>query len=603
MANSLRIALAQINTTVGDLDGNAKRIQIAIEQAKQAGTDIVLLPEMALTGYPPEDLLLKPNFVANAELALEDIARGCRGVTAVIGTVMRCPAQGDDLHNTAAILAAGAVQAVYYKMHLPNYAVFDEARYFRAGKRPLVIALGGTRIGITICEDIWYGGGPAEAEALAGAEVVINISASPYHVGKPAERERMLRTRASDNLIAVAFCNLVGGQDELVFDGSSILVGPDGEVIARARQFTEDLLVADLNLSNVFRLRLRDPRRRQEPPAEVDTAHIEVPPSRHAERSEASLPKAEKPFVSTRDSSTPARSQNDDREAQSSVAWLTQPAEVYEALVLGTRDYMLKNGFRDAVLGVSGGIDSSLVAAIATDALGHEHVHAVFMPSRFTSEVSRRCAEGLVQALGLDYRQVAIDDTFEAYLQMMAPSFAGHQADTTEENIQARIRGNILMALSNKFGWLVLTTGNKSELAVGYCTLYGDMAGGFAVIKDMPKMLVYELALYRNSISAVIPEEAITRPPSAELRPDQRDDQSLPPYPVLDPILQAYVEDDRSIEDIVAMGFERATVERVVRMVDLNEYKRRQAAPGVRVSRRAFGKDRRLPITNRYRKG
>jgi NAD+ synthase (glutamine-hydrolysing) len=383
-----------------------------------------------------------------------------------------------------------------------------------------------------------------------------------------------LRTRASDNLAAVAFCNLVGGQDELVFDGSSLIIGPDGEVIARGRQFAEDLVVADLALSNVFRLRLRDPRRRQEAPVEVDSLDMAAPP----------------PLSRGALAGAPA-------------ACLQGPAEAYEALVLGTRDYMLKNGFRDAVLGVSGGIDSSLVAAVASDALGPEHVHAVFMPSRFTSELSRRCAEGLVQALRLDYRAIAIDGTFESYLGMMAPSFAGRQPDITEENLQARIRGNILMALSNKFGWLVLTTGNKSELAVGYCTLYGDMAGGFAVIKDVPKTLVYELAHYRNSISPVIPEEAITRPPSAELRPDQRDDQSLPPYEVLDPILQAYVEEDRSVDDIVAAGFERATVERVVRLVDSNEYKRRQAAPGVRISRRAFGKDRRLPITNRYRKG
>ena len=574
MSDTLRLALAQINSTVGDLEGNARRIRAAMEAAAAAGAQLLLLPEMAITGYPPEDLLLKPNFVAQAQCVLDDLAAQCRGLTAVVGTVARSPSSGDDLFNAAAVISDGKIRATYYKMHLPNYAVFDEARYFRAGKRPMLLRLGGTAVGLSVCEDIWYGSGPAEAECLAGAEVIVNISASPYHMGKPAERERMLRTRASDNLAAVAFCNLVGGQDELVFDGSSLIIGPDGEVIARGRQFAEDLVVADLALSNVFRLRLRDPRRRQEAPVEVDSLDMAAPPP----LSRGALPGA------------PA-------------AWLQGPAEAYEALVLGTRDYMLKNGFRDAVLGVSGGIDSSLVAAVASDALGPEHVHAVFMPSRFTSELSRRCAEGLVQALRLDYRAIAIDGTFESYLGMMAPSFAGRQPDITEENLQARIRGNILMALSNKFGWLVLTTGNKSELAVGYCTLYGDMAGGFAVIKDVPKTLVYELAHYRNSISPVIPEEAITRPPSAELRPDQRDDQSLPPYEVLDPILQAYVEEDRSVDDIVAAGFERATVERVVRLVDSNEYKRRQAAPGVRISRRAFGKDRRLPITNRYRKG
>ncbi|MHB0875112.1 MAG: NAD+ synthase [Anaerolineae bacterium] len=574
MSESLRIAMAQINAVVGDLDGNAARIADAIACATKEGADLVLLPEMALTGYPPEDLLLKPGFVANAQVALDALAVACRGIVAIVGTVMRCPASGDDLHNAAAILGDGKVQAVYYKMHLPNYAVFDEARYFRAGPRPLVMGFHGTRVGITICEDIWYGGGPAEAECLAGAEVVVNISASPYHMGKPGERERMLRTRATDNLAAIVFCNLVGGQDELVFDGSSLVVGPDGEVIARGPQFAEDMLITDLNLSNVFRLRLRDPRRRQESAPDVDFVAIEAAPSVAREP----LPPRE-------------------------VAWLDPISEVYQALVLGTRDYMGKNGFKDVVLGLSGGIDSSLVAAIAADALGSEHVHGVFMPSQFSSDVSVRCARGLAEALHLDYRTVPIEGTFAAYLDTLAEVFAGRQPDVTEENIQARIRGNILMALSNKFGWLVLTTGNKSELAVGYCTLYGDMAGGYAVIKDVPKMLVYELSLYRNTINPVIPEEAISRPPSAELRPDQRDDQSLPPYAVLDPILQAYVEDDRSIDDIIAAGFERATVERIVRLVDVNEYKRRQAAPGVRVSRRAFGKDRRLPITNRYRKG
>ncbi len=574
MPNPLRLALAQINCVVGDLDGNVKRISGAIEAARRAGADLVLLPEMAVTGYPPEDLLLKPGFVAHARLALEDIARQTQGIVAVVGTVMRCRDLGDDLHNTAAVLADGRIEAAYHKMHLPNYAVFDEARYFRAGTRPLVVSLGDTRLGLTICEDIWYGSGPAEDESLAGAELILNLSASPYHLGKPAERERMLRTRASDNLAALAFCNLVGGQDELVFDGSSLLIGPEGEVLARGRQFREDLVVADLALSNVFRMRLRDPRRRQESPTAVDTVAIPI------EAAEGRPPLAPR-----------------------AVDWLPRQAELYQALVTGTGDYVHKNRFREVVLGVSGGIDSALVAAIAADALGPEHVHAVYMPSRYSSDLSRRLAEELSSALGLDYRTIPIDDTFAAYLEMLAEPFRGLQPDVTEENIQARIRGNILMALSNKFGWMVLTTGNKSEVAVGYCTLYGDMAGGYAVIKDLPKMLVYELSHYRNSLGPVIPVETITRPPTAELRPGQRDDQSLPPYEILDPILQAYVEEDRSIEDIVGLGFERPVVERVVRLVDLNEYKRRQAAPGVRVSRRAFGKDRRLPITNQYRKG
>ncbi len=574
MPNPLRLAIAQLNVLVGDLEGNVQRIVHALDRAASAGADLVLLPEMAVTGYPPEDLLLKPGFVANAQLALEDIARRLPAVTTVVGTVMRCQDLGDDLFNTAAVLSQGAIQAQYHKMHLPNYAVFDEARYFRAGRQPLVVTLGDTRLGLTVCEDIWYGSGPAEAESLAGAELILNLSASPYHMGKPAERERMLRTRATDNLAALAFANLVGGQDELVFDGSSLIIGADGEVIARGRQFAEDLLLADLNLSNVFRLRLRDPRRRQEPT--VPVAHGCLPPSAAAEKGQLS---------------------------PCPVTWLDRLPEVYEALVLGTRDYVHKSGFTDVVLGLSGGIDSTLVACIAADALGPEHVHGVYMPSRYSADLSRRLAEELAANLGLDYRAIAIDDAFAAYLETMAESFQGVPPDTTEENIQARIRGNIWMALSNKFRWLVLTTGNKSELAVGYCTLYGDMAGGYSVLKDVPKMLVYELSHYRNSLSPVIPEEAITRPPSAELRPDQRDDQSLPPYPILDPILQAYVENDRSIDDIVAQGFERSLVERVVRLVDGNEFKRRQSVPGVRVSRRAFGKDRRLPIVNRYRQG
>jgi NAD+ synthase (glutamine-hydrolysing) len=572
--NPLRIALAQVNSIVGDLDANAKRIRDATSRARRAGADVVLFPEMALTGYPPEDLLLKPDFVANAQRALEDIARSVDDLTVIVGSATRCPELGGDLYNTAAILSQGRIQARYHKMHLPNYAVFDEARYFRAGRTPLVLTLGDTPVGVTVCEDIWYGGGPVEDESLAGAELIVNLSASPYHMGKPAERERMLLTRAADNLVAVAFCNLVGGQDELVFDGSSLVIGPDARVIARGRQFVEDLVVADVNTSNVFRLRLRDPRHRQEAPASVLTVSL---PTWHRE----------------------AREPLEPRTAQ----WLERLPEVYEALVLGTRDYVHKNGFREVVLGLSGGLDSSLVAAIAADAVGKDHVHAVYMPSRYSADLSRRLAEELSAALGLDYRTIPIDATFEAYLQMMAESFQDVAPDVTEENIQARIRGNVLMALSNKFGWLVLTTGNKSELAVGYCTLYGDMAGGYAVIKDVPKTLAYELARYRNSVSPVIPEGALTRPPSAELRPNQRDDQTLPPYAVLDPILEAYVEEDRSIEDIVALGYDRALVERVVRMVDVNEYKRRQAAPGVRVSRRAFGKDRRLPITNHYRQG
>ena len=573
----LRIALAQVNTTVGDLAGNEKKIRDGMARARALGVDVVAFPELAVTGYPPEDLLLKPSFVAANLASIERLAAAATGVTAVVGFVDRC----NDLYNAAAVLHEGRIAAVYHKAYLPTYAVFDEDRTFRSGEQPVVFALGEAKVGVTICEDIWYPGGPAELEALAGAQLVINISASPYHAGKGLARERMLATRAADNVVCVAFCNLTGGQDELVFDGGSVVFDERGERVARGQQFVEDWVVADLDLAGVFRQQLHDPRRRKQRARQgVEMVRIvDLPPARSP---------ADRPAISTH------------------VAPRLEPAaEVHQALVVGTGDYVRKNGFRQAVIGLSGGIDSALTAAIAVDALGSENVVGVFMPSRYSSQESREDAAQLAHNLDIRFLTVPIDDTFQSYLDMLAGPFAGQEPNVTEENIQARIRGNILMALSNKFGWLVLTTGNKSEMAVGYATLYGDMAGGFAVIKDVPKGLVYELAARINASAGqdVIPQRILDKAPTAELRPDQKDVDTLPPYAVLDPILHAYVEEDRSLREIVAQGFDEETVREVLAMVDRAEYKRRQAPPGVRITQRAFGKDRRLPITNHYREG
>jgi NAD+ synthase (glutamine-hydrolysing) len=572
---TLRIALAQINTTVGDLEGNELKVATQIALARQLGADIVAFPELAIPGYPPEDLLLKPSFVDANRAALERVAREVRDITAIVGYVDR----DDDIHNAAAVLHGGELAAVYHKTYLPNYSVFDEDRYFGAGERPLVFSLGDVRVGVNICEDIWYPAGPTKAQALAGAQLVINISASPYHAGKGAARERMLATRAADNVIYVAFCNLVGGQDELVFDGGSVILDVRGETVARGKLFAEDLVVADLDLTGVFRQQLHDPRRRKERALQAAEAVRQV-----------ALPRGA--TTATRPSITV---QVEPR--------LDPRAEVYEALVVGTRDYVRKNGFSKVVIGLSGGIDSALTAAVAADALGAENVTVVFMPSRYSSVDSREDASQLARNLDIRYTTVPIDDTFQAYLDMLAEPFAGTEPNVAEENIQARIRGNILMALSNKFGWLVLTTGNKSEMSVGYATLYGDMAGGYAVIKDVPKDLVYKLAQYVNDRAGreIVPRRIFDKAPTAELRPNQTDQDTLPPYPVLDGILHAYVEEDRSMEEIVALGYDPATVAEVLRMVDRTEYKRRQAPPGVRITPRAFGKDRRLPITNRYR--
>jgi NAD+ synthase (glutamine-hydrolysing) len=575
----LRIALAQINATVGDLSGNAAKIIAFLDRARDRGADLVLFPELAVTGYPPEDLLLKPAFITASREALDKIAVATRGLTAVVGFV---DAEGD-VYNAAAVLHDGQLAGIYRKHYLPSYGVFDEDRTFRAGEENRIFVLDNVTVGVSICEDIWYPEGPPQAQARLGAQLLVNISASPYYAGKGAARERMLATRAADNVALVAFCNLVGGQDGLVFDGGSVIFDERGNLVARGAQFEQDLIVADVDVGGVFRQRLHDPRLRKHGP------HPLCPPER--ENGEAiKLPPIEQPAP------------RPDPTAPHIIPPLSRLEEIYCALMMGTRDYVHKNGFREAVIGLSGGVDSSLVACIAADALGPENVSGVAMPSRYSASFSKTDAARLADNLGIHFHVIPIERTFQAYLDTLASTFADVEPDVTEENLQARVRGNLLMALSNKFGWLVLTTGNKSEMSVGYATLYGDMAGGFAVIKDVPKMMVYELADWRNTQEGgpVIPERVLTRPPSAELRPAQKDSDSLPPYEVLDSILQAYVEEDAGLAEIVALGFSEPLVRKVMGLVDRNEYKRRQAPPGVKITPRAFGRDRRLPITNRF---
>jgi NAD+ synthase (glutamine-hydrolysing) len=569
-----RVGLAQINTTVGDFEGNVRKIVDAIERARGLGCGLVAFPELAITGYPPEDLLFKPAFIEANLAALGDVARATRGITAVVGFVDK----RDDIFNAAAVLHDGARAGVYHKRYLPNYGVFDENRYFQAGTDAPVFTAGETTFAVNICEDIWYPTGPGTLQALAGAELVVTINASPYHAGKAHFREKMVATRAADDLVCLAFVNLVGGQDELVFDGASLVVNEHGEPVARGRQFAEDFVVADLDLEAVFRARLHDSRRRKEKlRADATVSRVVLP---------ALAPPAAAPPLPPRD-----------------VVPLERVEEVYRALVLGTRDYVLKNGFKHVVVGLSGGIDSSLVAALAVEALGKENVTGVTMPSPFTSAGTRRDSGRLAKNLGIEFLSIPITPVLKAYTRVLAKAFKGLKEDVTEENLQARIRGNLLMALSNKFGWLVLTTGNKSEYSVGYTTLYGDMAGGFAVIKDVPKMLVYEVARKANALAGreVIPASVFERAPSAELRPGQTDQDTLPPYAALDAILEGYVEEDRGVRDLVARGHAEDTVRRVVAMVNRNEYKRRQAPIGVKITPRAFGRDWRLPIVNRFR--
>ena len=568
-----RLALCQANLTVGDLGANVERIGRDVRAARDRGADLVLFPELALTGYPPEDLLLKHGFLREAGEAARALAADVTGIVAVVGGPDggAAAAGGPALHNAALVLAERRIAAIYHKHHLPNYAVFDERRYFAPGGQALVLEVRGWRIGLTICEDIWMAGGPADWSAADGrADLIANLSASPYHRGKGGERERLFAARCRRNHCGLAFCNAVGGQDELVFDGHSLVMGPDGAVIARGAQFEEELLLVDLERAagggEMHPAQAEDDR--------VATVSLAAP---DASGPRPSLPPGTAP------------------------AALTPEAETYRALVLGTADYVRKNRFRGAVLGLSGGIDSALTLAIAADAIGPEALTAISMPSRYTAAENRDDGAELARRLGVRLIELPIEDLAGAYAAALAEPFAGREPDVAEENLQARIRGNLVMALSNKFGWLVLTTGNKSEMSVGYATLYGDMAGGFAVLKDVLKTWVYRLAAWRNRNGEVIPQRIIDKPPTAELRTDQLDSDSLPPYDLLDPILEAYVEQDRSPAEIEAAGFDRETVERVVQLVDRAEYKRRQAPPGVRISTRAFGKDRRLPITNRYR--
>ncbi len=572
----LRIALAQVNITVGDLDGNVQKILQYTQEAKEKGAHIVAFPELAVPGYPPEDLLLKPQFIEENVDALYHLAAQVQGITVVVGYVDA----SDDIYNAAAIIHDGEVKGIYRKIFLPNYGVFDENRYFQQGRETPVFVINGAVVGINICEDIWYAEGPVLAQCLGGgAEVIINISGSPFHVGKRAFRERMLSVRASDNCAIVAYANLVGGQDELVFDGGSMVFDETGHLLAQAKIFHEDLLVLDLDVEAVFRTRLHDPRRRKEKlsfPTQVPVIHISGP---------SPVPLAPLEERETREV-------------------LSKEEEITRALIVGTRDYIRKNGFKKVVIGLSGGIDSSLVAAIAVEALGPENVIGVLMPSQYTSQASITDALDLAKNLGIKTYILSIQEIFDNYKEeLRKEAFRGLGEDVTEENIQARIRGNFLMALSNKFGWIVLTTGNKSEMSCGYATLYGDMAGGFAVIKDVFKTTVYKIAEHVNKRAnrEIIPKNIFLKPPSAELKPDQTDQDTLPPYDVLDPILEAYVEKDKSFQEIVAMGFDPFLVRRVINMVDRNEYKRRQAPPGIKITPRAFGRDRRLPITNRYK--
>ncbi|THB66497.1 MAG: NAD+ synthase [Desulfovibrio sp.] len=587
---NLRVALAQINTTVGGIPGNEAKILDYMDRARSQGADVVVFPELAVTGYPPEDLLLKQDFLRVASAAQERIARQSQGIITAMGWLHSEPAEGsatqqpsrdhqsgvvkDDsghsplLANCAALLQSGRVAATYSKQLLPNYGVFDEARYFTRGTDNLVLSLGEHGLGLTVCEDIWSEDGPHQAQAQAGARLLLNVSASPFYRGKGEVRQDMLADRAKTTGAAVVYCNLVGGQDELVFDGQSLVLGPDGQVLARGAQFEEELIVVDIPAAMTAKA-----------PASAfngSMRHVELSP----------VESREKPSV------LPALAQP-----------LEPVAEAYAALVLGTRDYAHKNGFREAVIGLSGGIDSALTATLATDALGPDNVHGVAMPSRYSSDHSLSDAEALARNLGIDYLTIPIEPVFSSYLDTLAPFFAGRDQDVTEENLQPRIRGALLMALSNKFHWLVLATGNKSETGVGYSTLYGDTAGGFAVIKDVVKTLVYELCRYKNHVSGreVIPENVLSKPPSAELKPDQQDTDTLPSYDILDPILTGYIEEDLDWRAISARGYDPELVKQVIAMVDRNEYKRRQCPPGVRITTRAFGKDWRVPITNRYR--
>jgi NAD+ synthase (glutamine-hydrolysing) len=565
------VALAQINPTVGDLEGNSRLIIDWIGRARDQGADIVCFPELAITGYPPEDLVLKPSFVRDNLKQLEIVARATKGISAVVGFVDNDGA----IFNAAAFLHGGELKAVYHKVFLPNYGVFDEQRYFEPGHRCPIVVLDDVRIGISVCEDCWYPSGPMAWQAHHGAQVLININGSPYHAGKRAQREAMVGERAADYGAFIAYVNTVGGQDELVFDGNSVVFGPRGQVIAHAASFIEDLLVCDIDVSAMGRKPMEKIRMEAEGAERLELVVSEVPL-----KAASSAPK---PAVSPQ-----------------TVKPLEGTAEIYTAIVLGTHDYIRKQGFQKVIIGLSGGVDSALTAAIACDALGPENVIGVRLTSRHTSAESLEDAGLVAELLGMQLQDYSIEPPHRGFEEILAPVFRGTKPGIAEENLQSRIRATILYALSNKFGYIVLSTGNKSELATGYGTLYGDMAGGYAVIKDLMKTTVYELCHYRNSLSPAIPERVLTKAPSAELKPDQKDSDSLPPYEELDPILRGYIEEDQSPEELVAAGHLAETVARVIQLVDRSEYKRRQAPPGVKITPRAFGRDRRMPIVNRY---
>ncbi|HOL21962.1 MAG TPA: NAD+ synthase [bacterium] len=552
---NIRIGIGQVNTTVGDIKGNCEKIVEYIKKAEKGKVDILSFPELTITGYPPEDLLLRPDFIQKNIDTLSIIEKEVNDMVVVVGFV---DFKDTGLYNSAAIFYKGKKIATYHKILLPNYGVFDEKRYFVPGDNPFILDLSGVLFGVNICEDIWHEDGPVKIQASRGAKLLINISASPYHMEKIKEREEIVKQQCIKNNVFISYTNLVGGQDELVFDGSSFIMDIRGSIICKAEPFKEMLLIADIYTEE----------------AEEKKKDIFFIPHRFlCDKPAISLPQYKK---------------------------LTEEEEVYLALITGLRDYTVKNGFKKVVLGLSGGIDSSLVATISVDALGNENVTGVFMPSRYSSKESEEDARMLAENLKIKFITIPIDNIFASYIDTLSPVFSGQKTDITEENLQARIRGNILMALSNKFGYLVLTTGNKSEISVGYSTLYGDMAGGFAVIKDVYKTMVYKLARYRNSISKVIPERVFTKAPTAELRPNQKDQDTLPPYDILDDILKEYIEKDKSYSEIISSGFNEETVKKVIKMVDRSEYKRRQAPPGVKITPKAFGRDRRMPLTNRF---
>jgi len=569
-----RLALAQVNPTVGDLEGNVGKVLSNVELARSCNVDLIAFPELILTGYPPEDLLLRPAFVQDGINALRQVVSECNDIVVVLGFV---DAQGDDLYNSAAIIWNGEIIEIYHKLFLPNYGVFDEERYFRRGNVCPVFSIAGTQVGVNICEDIWYPLGPIAVQREAGAELIVTINGSPYHIGKRDLREQMLAARAVDNSVFMAFVNTVGGQDELIFDGGSTIFNQQGELIARSPQFQEDLLIKDLEIEDD----LSSSRLRKKAPDAL-----------------RSIGEAKSIFIHDQLGLTKSKIQSSEISAA-----LDSTSEIYRALVLGVRDYVRKNGFNEVLVGLSGGIDSSLTCCIAVDALGKESVCAVTMPSRFSSEGSVKDSEGLCENLGISLLNLPIEPAHQAFEVILGPYFHGTEPNVAEQNIQARIRGNLLMALSNKFGWLLLNTGNKSEMAMGYATLYGDMAGGFSVLKDIPKTLVYELSYWRNAESGdreVIPANILNKPPSAELKPDQRDDDDLPSYEILDQVLEAYVENDRSYEEMKSLGFDSSIVKRVMKAVDRSEYKRRQSPIGIKITPRAFGRDRRMPIVNAY---